>query len=332
MLQFRAFEKQLAKEGCRPAYLLIGEEEYLKDLAVEEIAKKFLGQIHGPDSVRTLYGNEIDGPAIVDQCLNLGLFQQKQVIVVKQAEGLSAKSRKAIGAYLSHPSPDTCLVFRSFKLEDRSPLVQEMDKTAVVVNCVSPDEEELLNWIFAFAQKHGFSIDREAGEELISLSGQSLGVLQGEIEKLAQYLEPSGVRRIDRRTVCELAGISAQVSPSHLGQAMAERDRAGSLNALQQLLDSGEDPVRLLGFIYQQWEHLWKVKLARGSRKPQGTIDRRTYWGMNNPETVELSGKRSDRRYLEDLEKIFWAEQRMKSGQGDDQALLLEVVHQLTSK
>lgn len=332
MVQYRAFRQQLAKEGCRPAYLLIGEEDYLKGKACLEIAKAFLGKDYSPDAVRTIYASDVDGPGIVEQCLNLGLFQQRQVLIAREADALTSKGRKAVLGYLERPSPDTCLVLSSLKLDEKSPLVKESAQTATAVKCEELSQEELITWILASARERGLIMDREAAEALVSISGTSLGLLDRELEKISQYLGEGPGRRADKAAVKALAGLSAQASPDDLSWAVGAADLPGSLSLLQQLLDCGEDPVRLAAVLFYQMEHLWKVRLAGESRRAQGTIDRRTYWGLKNPATAGLARKRSDRQYLEAMMILFEAEHRMKSGGGDARTLAAQAVHRLTTK
>jgi DNA polymerase-3 subunit delta len=332
MVQYRAFRQQLAREGCRPAYLLIGEEEYLKGKACLEIAKAFLDQSYSPDAVRTIYASDVDGPGIVEQCLNLGLFQQRQVLVAKEADALTAKGRKAVLGYLERPSPDTCLVLSSFKLDEKSPLVRDSAESATAVRCETPSEEELTTWILSSARERGMAMDREAAEALISISGTSLGLLDRELEKISQYLGEGQGRKADKAAVKALAGLSAQASPDDLSRAVGGKDLPGAMTLLQQLFDGGEDPVRLTAGLFYQMEHLWKVRLAGESRRTQGTIDRRTYWGLKTPATAAMARKRGDRQYLEAMTALFEAEHRMKSGGGDSRTLAAQAVHRLTTK
>lgn len=332
MVPYRALRQQLAREGCRPAYLLIGEEEYLKGKACLEIAKAFLGEGYSPDAVRTIYASDIDGPGIVEQCLNLGLFQQRQVLVAREADALTAKGRKAVLGYLEKPSPDTCLILSSFKLDEKSPLVKDSAGTATAVRCVEPSDEELTAWIMSSARERGLAMDREAAQALISISGTSLGLLDRELEKISEYLGEGQARKVDKAVVKILAGLSAQASPDDLSWAVGGMDRPGAMSLLQQLFDGGEDPVRLTTGLFYHMEHLWKVKLAGESRRAQGTIDRRTFWGLKTPATVSLARKRSDRQYLEAMLTLFEAEHRMKSGGGEPRTLAAQAVHRLTTK
>ncbi len=332
MLHYRAFRQQLAREGCRKAYLLIGEEDFLKDRACLEIARSFLGGAYSQDAVRTLYATDIDGPGIVEQCINLGLFQQRQVMVVKEADALSAKSRKAVVSYLERPSPDTCLVLSSRKLEDKSPFTRDAGEHALVVMFSTPGEDELARWLSTSAREMGFEMDREAAETLVSIAGTNMGVLARELDKLGQYLGPGPGKRADKQTARELAGLSSQASPADLAQAVSEGDRKTALEVLQQLMDSGEDPARLVTGLFYQMEHLWKVKLAGQASRPQGTIDRRTFWGLKNQPTSGLSRKRGDGNYLKAMEALFSAEQRIKTGGGDARMIAVQAVQQLITQ
>lgn len=328
MVNYRALRQQLGREGNRQSYLLIGEEEYLKEKACLEIARAFLRERYSSDAVRTIYASEVEGPGIVEQCLNLGLFHQRQVLIVREADALTSKGRKAIVGYLEHPSPDTCLILSSFKLDEKSPLVKDCENRALVVSIDALEADELIDWILSSANKRGLVMDRQAAETLVSISGESLGLLENELEKLSLYQSPG--QKVDREAVKRLAGLSSKASSEDLAFAVSRGDRKGALTLLQQLFDVGEDPARLINALFYQMEHLWKVKLASESHRPQGTIDRRTYWGLKKPGIQSLSRKRSDTQYLEAMLALFEGEHRIKSGSGDPKHMANQVVHRLT--
>ena len=329
MLHYGSLLSQLDKGKVHQAYCFIGEEEYLKKQAVKRIAGAYLGKDSGTEPIRTIYASDVDGQGIVDQASNLGFFHQKQVLVVKEADALSTKSRKAVRSYLDRPSPDTCLILSSFKLESKSPFVKDLEPAATVVMFGEPDEEELLKWLAALAKQRGLTIDDQAAESLIYLSGTSLGVLDQELDKAAAYLAGSQRTRIQESDVRALAGMSSLTTPAELVQAVARKDRKTAMSVLERLLNAGEDPVRLLSNIYYQMEPLWKVWLV-ANRRP-GYVDNRTYWMSQKPELRDLAQKRKQGEYLSAMEIVFLAEHQMKTGSGEPRSVLQRVVHQLTS-
>lgn len=329
MLHYGSLLSQVDKGKVQFTYCFIGEEEYLKQQAVKLIAEAYLGKDSGTEPVRTIYASEVDGQGIVDQASNLGFFHQRQVLVVKEIEALSTKSRKAVRSYLEHPSPDTCLILSSFKLESKSPFIKDLEPAVAVVMFGELDETELLKWLAALAKQRGLTIDDQAAESLIYLSGTNLGVLDQELDKVAAYLSGGQRTKIQDSDVKALAGMSSQSTPTELVQAVARKDRQSAMSVLERLLNAGEDPVRLLSNIYYQMEPLWRVWLV-ANRRP-GYVDNRTYWMSQKQELRELAQKRKPNEYLAAMEILFQAEHQMKTGTGEPRSVVQKVVHQLTS-
>jgi len=322
--------REWEKGRISPAYIFIGEEDYLKNIACQHIAEKFLGQKPDRDSLRTIYGTEVDGPAIVEQCLNLGLFQSRQVLVVREADALSPKSRKALLGYVGSPSPDCCLILISGKSEERGSWVKEFEDVLEVVRFPLLEGEELVQWLIARAKEHGLQLEEEGAEALAAESGNSLGILDRELEKISHYLSQGRERKVDRALVRELAGHSAQAAPDELYRHLSRGDRRKALTVLQRLLDSGEDPMRLAAGYYYQLEKLWRASLA--SRSPsKGVMDKATYFYLKNQELRKLAQARDDRDYIKAMLALYDMEQKVKSGWGDPRNLAFCLVEQITA-
>lgn len=313
-----------------PAYIFIGEEDYLKNSACRLIAEKYLKQKPDRDSLRTIYGTEVDGPAIVEQCLNLGLFQNRQVLVVREADALSAKSRKALLGYLDHPSPDSCLILISNKSEVKDTWVKDFEDRLEVVKFHLLEGWELIRWLLTRSRELGLELEEEAAQALVAQSGNGLGILESELEKISHYLSEGRPRKVDSVLVRELAGHSAQTAPDELYRNLTLGDRKHSLTILQRLLDSGEDPVRLAAGYFYQLEILWKASLAF-RRSYNIRLDKSTYYALKNQEMKRMARARDDRGYILALRAVYEMEQKVKSGLGDPKTLACSMVEKITA-
>ncbi|HTY08826.1 MAG TPA: hypothetical protein VMF29_06650, partial [Candidatus Edwardsbacteria bacterium] len=166
-------------------------------------------------------------------------------------------------------------------------------------------------------------------QQLVAAAGTDLGVICGELDKLAANLAGRATEAIPAETVRALAGHNLSDTVYDLTGAIGRRDRARALAVFQSLLDTGEDPTRLLTAIGYELIKLWKVASATGD---SWDISRRT--GIHEYAVRQLlpaARKRSERDYLRAIDRTYRAEHRIKSGRGDDTALVQNLIIQLTS-
>jgi DNA polymerase-3 subunit delta len=93
---------------------------------------------------------------------------------------------------------------------------------------------------------------------LIEASGGDLGVLCREMEKLAAYVAPN--TRVTSADVEAVQGADTGGSVHDLIDALQRRDRVGSLRFLGKVLDAGEPPLKVLGFLAACWRNMWRVR------------------------------------------------------------------------
>lgn len=267
----------LKKQGLAPLYLIMGEEDCLRDQAVAALKAAILGDASadaGPGSGMdafnhdVLYGDESDGSEILASAGQAPMFSARRYVVVKSAEKLPAKEGEMLVPYLQEPSETTTLVFVAAKLDKRLKFSKELMERAVSIDCSALSEVQLSSWIRTESGRVGVRLSEEAAEALghlaLSLKGDAggtLNLLRRELEKLAAYV-PSG-NTAGLQEVEAVRGGSAGASVFDLARAIAERHEGRALWILARNLDSGEDPLRILGALAWQFRQIWKAKDQR---------------------------------------------------------------------
>jgi DNA polymerase-3 subunit delta len=86
----------------------------------------------------------------------------------------------------------------------------------------------------------------DATAELIARCGADLAVLETEIEKLAVA---GGAQPLGREAVERLVSGARSHAVEELTDRLTRGDRAGALRVLRSLLEAGEPPLRIVGFL-----------------------------------------------------------------------------------
>ena len=322
-----ALESMLAKQGPAPLYAVVGEEDWLREQAVAALKAAVLGGSSadadgGPGSgldafnYDLLYADESDAAEILARAGQAPAFAARRCVVVKSAEKVSPRDGDALVAYLKEPCETTTLVFVAAKLDKRLKFSKELLERAVSVDCSSFPEAQLAEWIRVESGRQNVRLGPEAVESLsrlaLSLKGEaggSLNLLRRELEKLAAYVPPG--KTAGTQDVEAVRGGEPGASVFDLASAIAARREGRALWILARNLDSGEDPLRILGALAWQFRQIWKAKDQRWRGWPG----------------AELSGAFTDHDLGAAIELFAAADAKLKGGaSGSSKRLALETV------
>jgi DNA polymerase-3 subunit delta len=312
-------ETALKKHDLLPLYLVLGEEDCLRDEAVAALRTAALGDASaggGMDAFNydLLHGDESDGEEILARTGQAPVFAARRCVVVKSAEKLSARDGEALLPYLREPCETTTLVFVAARLDKRLKFSKELTERAVCIDCSPVSETHLPAWIRTESGRAGVRLSEEAVGSLsrlaLSLKGEaggSLNLLRRELEKLAAYVPPG--RTAGAQDVEAVRGGEPGASVFDLARAIAERREGKALWILARNLDSGEDPLRILGALAWQFRQIWKAR------------EQRRFGGPG----ADLSGLFTERDLGTALRLFATADARLKGGaSGSSKRLVLE--------
>jgi len=253
-------ERQLAAGDLTSLYVVVGEEAPLRDDALAAIRAAVLGSdettIEAFNS-DVVYGDETEAAEILTLCGNLPVFSTRRLVVVKDIGALGAREAERLLPYLEAPVETTCLVLTGGKVDGRMRFFQALKQAAVIVDCAPLEAWALPAWVQERAGALGLRLDEAARMLLIEASGD-LGVLCREMEKLAAYVAPN--RRVTAADVKAIQGADTGGSVHDLIDALQRRDRVVSLRSLGKVLDAGEPPLRVLGFLAACWRNMWRAR------------------------------------------------------------------------
>ena len=204
-MNIQDLKRQIQSKALAPLYMIIGEEPYFRDQALDLLRLGAQDEEHhvvADDSstieaslfqTDVVYGDETNASEILGLAEEVSFFTSRRRLFVKWADKLSARDGELLIPYFKSPNVSTTLVFAAPKLDGRTKWVQTLKKQAVVVDCVPLFENQRTRWVTEQARVMGLQLEAQALEVLSDQAHEGLYVVMRELEKLAAYL-PEGQR------------------------------------------------------------------------------------------------------------------------------------------
>lgn len=254
--------------GLKPVYYFYGEEELLIEEEVARIKKGALAGGLEEFNYNRYYGPFVDPTELINVAMTLPMMAPRRMILVKEAEGLKADKAKAMAVYLEDPSPTTCLVFVSTKIDKRSKLYKIIDKKGVARAFYPLKDHALRGWIKKEAAGEGKTITIDAVTRLIAIAGPGLKSIRGELTKIVLFVGKA--KEITLEDV-EAAGIDVKERTIfELSDAIGSKDVRRALGISEKL--SSEPPLMVLSAIARHMRIIIKTKALVAAGVPGDKI------------------------------------------------------------
>lgn len=261
-------EKALDKGKIHPLYFLHGDETYLIERAQQRIQSICLAGKPKDFNYDLFLGGETAPERIIDAAKTLPMMAPWRVVVVKDAHLFTPQQVKTFLPYCEKPSPSTCLILIGQKTGHWKGHLRVIEKQGKAVLFTHPPSHTLSRYIDTWTGEMGKKISSEAADVMGEMVGNHLSEVYQELDKLVSY--------VGERQEIGVDDVEAVVSrvKAHtifdLTQAMGMKNRTGALRILNQMVESGEPPLRILTMIVRQFRLIWMAKEMRSL----GTRDR----------------------------------------------------------
>lgn len=277
--------RQIEQRRIAPVYFLSGDDEFSKEEVVQRLITTAIEPGAEAFSLDLLNGETADAPTILTLSATVPMLSERRIVVVRAFQRLSQGDREAVVDYAEHPSPTTCLVLITPRVDQKTKLYARLSRAATAVIFYPMDPERDLSRILAWLkQRAGLSqkrISPEACQALLGVVGADLRELAGELDKLVVY--------VGSRQTIDATDVEAVIGPSRVGtvfdlaQAIGEKDLAQAHRTLSRALDAGEAPHALVAILIRHLTILWKIRLLKQEKKSDDETKKvlKLGWGFN---------------------------------------------------
>lgn len=308
------FLKQVETGQLLPVYLLLGEETYFHAELIRAYVNKLLTLEDREFNYLSLDAANTDPQEYIRSLETPPFFGPARVIRLNGLENGNAALDEAVLKGLSCLAVGVYQIITAVKLDGRKKLHQEIQRRIVTVECAKLKPFEVPNWIRLQSQKSGLHLSAGQIKTMAERLGNDLRRIHTELEKLKTFTH--GKASVSDRDLDAL--IPGEPEPDIFGliDAVALRNPGLSMAKLKDLLDSGENELKILATLARQFRNITGALAAR--RQGMNSKALADFLGIN-PYVAEKSFMQSGPFVLPELQKILqrllWADYRMKTGQ-----------------
>lgn len=264
--------EEIQKGKCRPLYYFVSEDPF----KLEYFARLFVSSLFSDSAgtaQETFYGDELDPVELLENASTSTLWDPHKLILVRQAERISAKIAEALLPLLENPPERSTVVFLATKADARTKFIQALGKAkenAALVKLEHPATGEWNLWVQSFLKELGKDLDDEGRALLQEWTSGSLSELKHALERSALFAGESPTIRLEHvkavsfRVAPEEAYLfSSEVLSGNTGKALARMDS---------LLNQGEEPIALIGLLARQYRWLLSILALRAEGQADAAI------------------------------------------------------------
>lgn len=240
-----------------PIYIFHGPNTLLIEQALEKLKLKVVGDSED-FAYHVLRGDEVKGKEIANAARTVPMLATEQLIVVRRADALSADDQAALLPYIADPNPSTCLVLVATKIDKRLKFFAQANKRGLLFEAAAISERDLTTWIIGRSRAHGMRMAPNVAHILGDSTGTDAATVEDALERLRLYLgDRSEARAEDIEAVVSASRVR---SVFELTDALGQRNTAGALRTLLNMLQNREAPLRLLATLATHMRRLVVVK------------------------------------------------------------------------
>ncbi len=257
-MKFTELKKSL-KQNILPAYLVKGEDSFLRVSAVNMI-NKIVVTANEELNIQEFSTESLDVKKVLEACNTLPFFSDKKIVLIKEyTKNANAELTKALNEYLKDPNETTCLILVSATGGKAFANLKNIE----TVDCSFLSMDLLKKWVAGKLKSKNKTIDVKAAEMLIDYCNFNLTVIDSQLNKIVAYCGNSDVITI--KDVDDNTTKTLEFQVFELTAALSQKNSTKSIIILNTLLDSKTEPTALINLIYNHFRRLFHISVTNES-------------------------------------------------------------------
>jgi DNA polymerase III subunit delta len=266
------------REGRRGgAFLIFGEEEYLKEEVVDALVAAHVDAGTKDFNFDQLRAADTTPETLASVAATPPLLADWRVLVLRDVQALasSSRARSTLEKLLERKIPGLLLVLTAQIPPGRAQFYDTLKKLTTPVECAALSDADLVGWLLERGATRDVQIEPAAARQLAGAIGSELGVLAQELNKLIEFVGDR--RRIGANDVTTIVGPVRRVIRWDWFDLVSDRRFREARVALPVLLDSGENGVGLVIGLGTQFLRL-AIAVSGGQRALESALPFNQKW------------------------------------------------------
>ena len=268
----KSLQEDIKNQEFKRVYLLFGEEEYLKQQYKSRL-KKALAPEEEDMNYSYFEGKKTEPREVIGLAETMPFFADRRVIFLEDT-GFFKNQCQDLPEYLAELPDYLCMVFVEKEVDKRSRMYKAVKKYGRIVDFSVQDTETIMRWVLGILGREGKKITRREMELFLGKTGNDMGNIEKELEKLICYtMGREVITAEDIEAVC-----TAQIS-NHIFdmiRAVTEKKQKRALDLYYDLLALKEPPMRILFLLARQFNLIMQVKELSQAGYDQSRIAKQT--------------------------------------------------------
>ena len=324
--KYEDFEKTISEPSPGSVFLVAGAELYQSRRLSSKIVAGFVDGM-AFEHLR-LTPDEVTTGSLARHLSENSLFASGRILDLSDVNRLSRKVKDELLSAAESLSGNGILC-RTAQTRTTSGFLGKLEKIALTFVCWEPCQRDIHRWSLRLTEEKHVTLSREGFQTLEIYAAGVLERLADAVERLSLFYSTETM--IDRDGVLEVLTGRAEHTVFELCDQLFSNRRSGAMDAMMSLLRSGEEPVRILAFLFSQWllvNHARDIINAGGSSRDVSNELGIRYMQLDR--IVATAGKASIGDPAHASEAFAQADLSLKSG-GDSFTVLAGVIFALTS-
>ncbi len=256
----KTIDADIKSGSFAPAYLLYGEEAYLKRQYRDKL-KKALSQEGDTMNTSVFEGKGIAAGEVIDLAETMPFFADRRLILIENS-GLFKSGAEELAEYMKEIAQSTCFVFVENEVDKRSRMFKSVKAAGRVVEFKKQSDSILVQWILGRLKREHKNITQPVMQQFLTAVGTDMENIDKELEKLLCYcMDRDVITAEDVRAICVQ---QTQNKIFDMVNAIGEKDQKKALELYYDLLALKEPPMRILFLIARQFQILLQLKELSG--------------------------------------------------------------------
>lgn len=264
----KSIDEDIKNGAFRTAYLLYGEEAYLKKTYRDKL-KKALSVDGDTMNFASFQGKDVAVGEVIDLSETLPFFVEHRLILIEDS-GLFKGSEEKLSEYIAQIPQTTTIVFVESEVDKRSKMYKALKEHGKIVEFAKQNEELLTRWLLGRLKRENKNITKAAMQEFFLRVGMDMSALDREMEKVLCYCyDKEVIEKADIEAICPQ---QVENRIFEMIDAITDSKQKQALELYYDLLALKVSPMIILSLFHRQCNILMQVKELKNKNMNRGDI------------------------------------------------------------
>lgn len=224
--------------------VLFGTERFFKLEVIRRIPD--CHDEEGRPTLARFSGSDAEFRQIVSELSTVSMFGDRRIALIEDADEFISANRESLEKYVARPARGSLLILDVKTWAKSTRLYKAVDAGGLALDCGGVRGAALTSWLRGLARaEFQKSLDQSVAALIVQLAGDSAGLLQQEVGKLAALVGDRTT--ITQEDVVRIVGGWRHETTWVMLDAIRDNRVGTAIEALDKLLLAGEAPMKILG-------------------------------------------------------------------------------------